>query len=197
METAGKVTRNLKLLIENASAESDEPIDVHAKMLEIKTKYGPELRKMIEEADTHDREIGAAICTGPNGELHLSRSCWGSENRVVIKDCVGYHPFGSFHTHLGGESGEYFSTVDLRTLEKIMCLGNYRNGVYMLKCVARPVDIETREKISLVLSQLEYLEFLSRISVATFGAYDTSRMNKIYELHRQAEQFMGVQQTTL
>jgi len=196
LESAGKVARNLRLLIENVSPESDdEPVDVHEKMLELKTKYGPELRKIIEEADTYNREVGAAICSGPNGELHLSRSCWGSENRVVIKDCVGYRPFGSYHTHLGGESGGYFSTADLRqTQEKLMCLGNCRNGVYMLKCISRPVDIETREKISRILSELEYLGFLSRVQVV----YDRqSRMNRMYDLHRQVEQLMGVQETTL
>ena len=196
LETAGKVTRNLRLLIENVSPESnDEPVDVREKMRGLKTKYESELRKMIEEAGTYSREVGAAICTGPDGALHLSRSCWGSENRVVIKDCVGYHPFGSYHTHLGGESGEYFSTMDLRqTQEKLMCLGNCRNGVYMLKCITRPVDIETREKISQILSELGYLEFLSRVQVV----HDRQqRMNRMYDLHRQAEQLMGVQQTAL
>jgi len=106
--------------------------------LELKNRFGPELKQMISEAESQKREVGVMLCQTPTGDLHLSRACWGRRGTVTVADCHdGLSPLGSFHVHLGGTS--VFSPADLELAirkEQLSCLGYTKAGMPALKCIA-------------------------------------------------------------
>jgi len=103
----------------------------------LKTQFGPELRRMIEEAEQQRQdEVGAMICLGPDNTLHLGRECWGRARSVILTDCKGARSVGSFHVHLYGS--DIFSPTDLNqgiAHELYSCLGYMKNGVPTLKVI--------------------------------------------------------------
>jgi hypothetical protein len=105
--------------------------------LELKNRFGPELKQMISEAESQKREIGAMLCQTAMGQLQLSRACWGRRETVTVADCHdSLTPLGSFHVHLGGVS--VFSVPDLELAikkEQLSCLGYVKAGAPMLKCI--------------------------------------------------------------
>jgi len=108
-----------------------------APTLELKSKHGPELKAMIEEAQTEGKEIGTMICYDQAGKMRLSRTCYGSRHTVNVANCHDGRPLGSFHVHLHGSSN--FSVPDLELAikkESLSCLGYVEAGGYpMLKCI--------------------------------------------------------------
>jgi hypothetical protein len=178
MSTFEKVERNLKRLRRIVFPEetgrlfarfqeeeiTDEEIrrrklDEHSQTLELKSRFGSELRSMIEEAERQKREVGTMLCQTHAGDLHLSRACWGRRETVTVADCHdGLSPLGSFHVHLGGT--DMFSVPDLELAikkEQLSCLG-YTRGTYpYLKCVIPKrfyeLPYETRASIKRSLDQ--------------------------------------------
>jgi len=105
--------------------------------LELKNRFGPELKQMISEAEGQKREVGAMLCQTAAGQPHLSRACYGRRETVTVADCHdGLSPLGSFHVHLGGTS--IFSPADLELAlrkEQLSCLGYTKTGRSYLKCI--------------------------------------------------------------
>jgi len=105
--------------------------------LELKSRFGSDLRSMIAEAEGQKREVGVMLCQTPTRDLHLSRACWGRRETVTVADCHdGLSPLGSFHVHLGGT--DVFSVPDLELAikkEQLSCLGYSKGGHHYLKCV--------------------------------------------------------------
>jgi len=121
--------------------------------LELKERFGFELRNMILEAEGQKREVGVMLCQTPTGDLHLSRACWGRRGTVTVTDCHdGLNPLGSFHVHLGGT--DVFSVPDLELAikkEQFSCLGYVKAGVHTLKCITpkRYHELPAETKVSI------------------------------------------------
>ena len=102
----------------------------------LKSSHGPELKRLIEEAERQGREVGVMLCQSPTGELHLSHPSWGQRSTVTVRDCRGMTPAGSFHVHLRGV--DVFSPPDLDVAiqkEQLSCVGYMKDGVPMMKCI--------------------------------------------------------------
>lgn len=128
-------------------------------VMQLKEKYGDTLREYIRESMEKGVEKGTFICADSQGNLKLGVQCWGTAGRVIIHNCVGYMPVGTFHVHPKYEP--FFSTMDLlqgRTREEIACIGYVKDGKYMMKCLS-PISywrypIEVQEEIDLLLSEV-------------------------------------------
>jgi len=105
--------------------------------LELKSRFGAEIKEMITEAESQKREVGAMLCRTATGQPHLSRACYGRRETVTVADCHdGLSPQGSFHVHLGGT--DVFSVPDLKTgirREKLSCIGYIKSRSVKLKCL--------------------------------------------------------------
>jgi len=143
MSAFEKVERNLRRLRRIVAGVKTErswvqiPPGPESPTLELKYRHGPELKRLIEEAQTQNREVGVMLCQTKAGDLHLSRACWGRRETVTVADCHdGLIPLGSFHVHLGGT--DVFSVPDLELAlekEQLSCLGYVKAGAPMLKCI--------------------------------------------------------------
>jgi len=128
-------------------------------ILELKNRFGPELKQMISEAESQKREIGAMLCRTAAGQPHLSRACYGRRGTVTVADCHdGLSPLGSFHVHLGGT--DFFSVPDLELAikkEQLSCLGYTKGAHPYLKCIIPKrfyeLPPETRASIKRSLDQ--------------------------------------------
>jgi len=138
--------------------------------LELKARFGPELKQMIAEAEGQKREVGAMLCRTVTGQPHLSRACWGQRGKVEVHDCKDHlTPLGSFHVHLGSTS--VFSVPDLRQAikrEKLSCIGYRKSGYSYLKCVMPEqyykYSASQRLEIDRLLSEAaSYIERASRL----------------------------------
>jgi len=135
------------------------PRGPESKTLELKQRHGSELRRLIEEAQAQNREVGVMLCQTEAGDLHLSRECWGRRETVTVADCHdGLSPLGSFHAHLSGTG--IFSVPDLDLAikkEQLSCLGYVKAGVPTLKCILPKryyeLPYETRTEIRYSLDQ--------------------------------------------
>lgn len=79
--------------------------------------FSSQFREYIEEAFEVNAENGCFICYDQKDDsLKLGSLVWGEENIVLIRDCVGYRPIGSFHTHVHTDSHELaFSPPDIKS----------------------------------------------------------------------------------
>jgi len=113
------------------------PVSPEATTLELRTRHGSELKRLIEEAERQGREVGVMLCQAPTSEIHLSQESWGKRSTVTVVDCRDHtFPLGSFHVHLRG--ADVFSVPDLELgiqREKLSCVGYMKAGVPTLKCV--------------------------------------------------------------
>jgi len=104
--------------------------------LELRNRYGRELRQMIEEASEQGREVGLMLCQDSSGQIHLGQPCWGQRSTVTVRDCHGMIPVGSFHVHLRGV--DVFSPPDFDIAirkEDLSCVGYVKDGRPMMKCI--------------------------------------------------------------
>lgn len=129
--------RNLRLLlgVETEGFVGSNPTPAET-TLELKQRHGPELKRLIEEAERQGHEVGVMLCQSPTGELHLSHPSWGQRSTVTVRDCGGRHTAGSFHVHLRGV--DVFSPPDLDVAiqkEQLSCVGYMKDGVPMMKCI--------------------------------------------------------------
>jgi hypothetical protein len=102
----------------------------------LRSQFGHELKEMITEAEREKREVGVMLCCSPSGDIHLSRTCYGRRETVMVRDCHDGRPLGSFHAHTGGIG--VFSVPDLELAirkEQLSCLGYMKAGAPMLKCI--------------------------------------------------------------
>jgi len=76
--------------------------------------FSGSFRKMIDMASEYGTEVGSFICYDAyNDTMKLGPLCLGAEQMVVIRDCIGYRPIGSFHVHLGEFRNVLFSPPDI------------------------------------------------------------------------------------
>jgi len=173
--------------------------------LELKNRFGTELRELISEAEGQKREIGAMLCRTAAGQPHLSRACYGRRETVTVADCHdGLSPLGSFHVHLGGT--DVFSVPDLELAvkkEQLSCLGYTKGGHPYLKCVMPKryyeLPYETRTSIGRSLDQarqdIERANQLFRSSPSNPEALELSQ--RAQTTLRQVENLLGSQEVPL
>jgi len=173
--------------------------------LELKNRFGPELRQMISEAEGQKREVGVMLCQTPARDLRLSRVCWGRRATVTVADCHdGLSPLGSFHVHLGGTS--IFSPADLELAikkEQLSCLGYSQAGVYTLKCIMPKhyyeLPAETKVSIKQSLDQakqdIERATYLYKLSPTNPEAQSLGQ--RAQATLRSIEQFLDVYEVQL
>jgi len=134
-----RVRRNIQAWREfwGRPVETRGSVSLEAETSRLKNQYGSDLKQLIEEAERQGREVGVILCKNPNGEVHLSRECWGKRGSVTVTDCHdSMAPFGSFHVHLRG--ADVLSIPDLELAirkEQLSCVGYMKDGVPTLKCV--------------------------------------------------------------
>lgn len=77
--------------------------------------FGNDFKAMIELSQKHGVETGVFLCyDAENDTMKLGPMAWGKQQIVVIRDCIGYRPIGSFHVHLGlRRRALYFSPPDI------------------------------------------------------------------------------------
>ncbi len=125
---------HVELIEEPEALEASNVVEM---TLNLKERHGQELAQMIKEAEANKTEVGAMLCQDVNGNVAVSRTCWGQRSRVEVHDCVQHkRPLGSFHVHLGGVST--FSPQDLKVAtrrEELSCLGFMKDGQPMLVCI--------------------------------------------------------------
>jgi len=174
-------------------------------IMKLKSRFGPELREMISEAEGQKREIGAMLCRTAAGQPHLSRACYGRRETVTVTDCHdGLSPLGSFHVHLGG--ADVFSVPDLELgikKEQISCLGYIKGAHPYLKCINprlyQQLPYETQASIKQSLDQarqdIERANQLFRTSPSNPEARLLSQ--RAQANLRQVEHILGAQEVEL
>jgi len=109
--------------------------------------FGTQFNRFIGDAFDVNAENGCFICYDQtDDELKLGPLTWGQENMVLIQDCIGYRPIGSFHTHVHSDKYRLaFSPPDIQSGLKEFALAV--GGVF---------SSEQREKALAVLSPYNY-----------------------------------------
>lgn len=109
--------------------------------------FGAQFKKFIADAFHVNAENGCFICYDQtNDNLKLGPLVWGMENLVLIQDCIGYRPIGSFHTHVHTDKYRLaFSPPDIQS-----GLGEFALAV------GGALSSERREQTLAVLSPYNY-----------------------------------------
>lgn len=76
-------------------------LEPHLTASALKAQFREELIRLIDIAQTEEQETGTFICYDYDKELlHLGEFCRGTKQMIIIRDCIGYRPVGSYHVHL-------------------------------------------------------------------------------------------------
>jgi len=119
-------------------------IDSDQLALALVDTFGKDFRSMIDMAFEHNVEMGVFICYDIDEDsLKLGPVCFGRQQLVIIKDCIGYRPVGSFHVHLGLFRKVAFSPPDIQggLHEFVLAVaGNIRDSISYEMAILSPYN---------------------------------------------------------
>lgn len=103
-----------------------------------------DFRNIINMAFEYNVEMGTFICYDIDEDsLKLGPVCFGRKQLVIIRDCIGFRPIGSFHVHLGILRKVAFSPPDIQSGLHEFALavaGNIRDSISYEMAILSPYN---------------------------------------------------------